>query len=94
MLQIKKIFIKEKHGRGHQDCLAEYHNLSHKEQLNVEADKEATTARKEHSKQDKYSQFPTTRAMLYHNGSPITSKEAETLRRAYGQIAYSKHVAT
>jgi hypothetical protein len=36
--------------------------------------------------------MPTTKVMLYHNGQPITSKDAETLRRAYGQIAYSNHV--
>jgi hypothetical protein len=30
--------------------------------------------------------------MLYHKGLPVTSKEAETLRTAYGQIAYKKHV--
>jgi hypothetical protein len=73
------IFIKEKHVRGHQDRIADYHNLSHEEQLNVEADKEATNALKEHSKQGDYSHFLTTSAMLYHKGNPITSREAETL---------------
>ena len=38
--------------------------------------------------------MPTTKSMLYHNGKPVTSKEAETLRQAYGQIAYSIHVTT
>jgi hypothetical protein len=93
-LQKNKIFIKEKHVRGHQDRIADYHNLRHEEQLNVEADKEATNALREHSKQGDYGQFPTTGAMLYHKGNPITSREAETFRREYGQIAYSKHVTT
>jgi hypothetical protein len=39
-LRGKKIHIKEKHVRGHRDDHAEYHTLRHKEQLNVEADKE------------------------------------------------------
>jgi predicted lipid carrier protein YhbT len=78
--------------KGHQDRNAEYDNLQYEEQLNVEADKEATKALKAHSHQHEYSQMPNTIAMLYHNEHPITSKEAETLRRAYGQIAYSNHV--
>jgi hypothetical protein len=32
--------------------------------------------------------------MLCHNGTSITSREAKTLRRVYGQIAYSTHVTT
>ena len=36
--------------------------------------------------------MPTTIAMIYHNGLPITSKEADTLREAYGKIEYAKHV--
>jgi hypothetical protein len=36
--------------------------------------------------------MPTTGSMLHHNGQLVTSKEAETLRQAYGHIAYSKHV--
>ena len=43
-LRDKKIHIKEKYVRGHQDDHAEYNNLRHEEQLNVKADKEATTA--------------------------------------------------
>jgi hypothetical protein len=90
----KKIFIKEKHVRGHQDLHSEYHNLRHEEQLNVEADKEATTALYEHSHDKIYNQMPTTIAMLYHKGLPVTSKEAETLREAYGTIEYCRHVTT
>jgi hypothetical protein len=30
--------------------------------------------------------------MVYHMGLPVTSKEAETLETAYGQIKYKKHV--
>jgi hypothetical protein len=85
-LRIKKIFIKEKHVSGHQDLHADYQNLRQEEQLNVEADKEATKALQEHSHKDKYKQMPTTIAMIYHNGLPITSKEAETLRETYGKI--------
>jgi hypothetical protein len=44
-LRDKKIHIKEKHVRGHQDDHAEYHTLRQEEQLNVEADKEATVKR-------------------------------------------------
>jgi restriction endonuclease len=77
---------------GHQDRYAEYQNLKHEEQLNVEADKEATEALKSHSHSAKYNQMPTTIAMIYYNGLPITSKEADTLREAYGQIEYAKHV--
>ena len=91
-LRTKKIFIKEKHVSGHQDKHAEYENLNQEEQMNVQADREATKALKEHLRQGEYSQMPTTRSMLYHNGRPITSKEAETLRQVYGQIAYSEHV--
>jgi hypothetical protein len=36
--------------------------------------------------------MPATIAMLYHNGLPVTSKEAETLRNAYGVIKYKTHV--
>jgi hypothetical protein len=92
ILRTRKIFIKEKHVRGHQDRNAEYQNLSHKEQLNIDADHEATAALQEHLHQGEYSLMPTTRSMLYHNGRPVTSKEAETLRQAYGQIAYSENV--
>jgi ribosomal protein L32 len=80
--------------RGHQDRQANYYNLSHEEQLNVEADHEATAALQHHSRNGKYSNMPTTGSMLYHNGRPVTSKEADTLRKAYGQIAYAKHVNT
>ena len=69
-----------------------YYNLSQEEQLNVEADHEATAALREHSHKDAYSMMPTTRSMLYHNKRPVTSKEAKTLRQAYGQIKYSEHV--
>jgi hypothetical protein len=93
-LRTRKIYIKEKHVSGHQDRQADYHNLSHEEQLNVEADHEATAALKDHSHKGEYSKMPTTGSMLYHNGRPVTSKEAETLRQAYGQIAYSEHVTT
>jgi hypothetical protein len=91
-LRRRKIFIKEKHVRGHQDRQADYHDLSHEEQLNVEADHEATTALQHHSRNGKYSNMPTTGSMLNHNGRPVTSKEADTLRKAYGQIAYAEHV--
>ena len=77
---------------GHQDLHAEYHNLKHKEQLNVEADKEATHALKSHSHKAEYNQMPTTIAMIYHNELPITSKEADTLKEAYGKIEYTNHV--
>jgi hypothetical protein len=43
-LQTRKIFIKDKHVSGHQDRQADYHNVSHEEQLNVKADHEATAA--------------------------------------------------
>jgi hypothetical protein len=39
-----KVHIKEKHVSGHQDCHTDYQTLRHKEQLNVEADKQATEA--------------------------------------------------
>jgi hypothetical protein len=80
--------------RGHQDRQANYHNLSHEEQLNAKADHEATAALQHHSHKGKYSNMPTTGSMLYDHGRPVTSKEAETLRQAYGQIAYSEHVTT
>jgi hypothetical protein len=91
-LQTNKIFVKEKHVSGHQDRHAEYQNLSHEEQLTVEADNEATKALHKHLHQGEYSQMPTTRSMLYHNGRPVTNKKAETLHQAYEQIGYSKHV--
>jgi hypothetical protein len=92
ILRTKKIYIKEKHVRGHEDRHTDYNNLQREEQLNVDADHEATNALREHSKSNEYNQIPTTGSMLYHNGKPVTSKEEETLRQAYGQIAYSKHV--
>jgi hypothetical protein len=91
-LRERKIHIKEKHVRGHQDKHAEYDNLSRAEQLNVHADTEATTALQEHSKIEDYNQMPTIISMLYHQNLPITSKETETLRQLYGQIKYSEHV--
>ena len=48
-LRIRKIFIKEKHVRDHQDNQADYYTLSHEEQLNVEADHEATDALKKNT---------------------------------------------
>jgi hypothetical protein len=78
-LREKKIHIKEKHVRGHQDDHADFHSVRHEEQLNVEADKEATKALQEHSKAEEYNQMPTIISMLYHNGLPVTSKETETL---------------
>jgi hypothetical protein len=91
-LRERKIHIKEKHVRGHQDKHAEYDNLRHEEQLNVQADKEAPKALQEHSKIEDYNQMPTIISMLYHQNLPITSKETETLRQLYGQIKYSEHV--
>jgi hypothetical protein len=91
-LREKKILIKEKHVRGHQDDHAEYHTLRHEEQPNVEAVKEATTALQEHSLTKDYNHMLTIISMLYHHGLPVTSKETKTLRQPYGQIKYSKHV--
>jgi hypothetical protein len=91
-LREKKIRIKEKHVRGHQDDHAEYHTLRQEEQLNVEADKEATEALKEHSHTKEYNQMPTIVSMLYHHDLPVTSKETKTMRQLYGQIRYSEHV--
>jgi hypothetical protein len=47
-LRTKKIFIKEKHVRGHEDRHTDYTNLQREEQLNVQADHEATKALREH----------------------------------------------
>ena len=91
-LRTRKIFIKEKYVRGHQDRNAEYQNLSHEEQLNFEADQKQLPRFKNTYIKGEYSLMPTTESMLYHNGRPVTSKEAETLCQADGQIAYSKHV--
>jgi hypothetical protein len=41
-LRTKKKFIKEKHVRGHKDRHTDYNNLQREEQLNVQADHEAT----------------------------------------------------
>ena len=51
--------------------------------MNIEADIEATIALETHSHTQEYNPLPETRAMLYKQGQPVTSKEAKTLRRAY-----------
>jgi hypothetical protein len=54
--------------------------------MNIEADIEATKALEMHSnKQVLYNPLPETRAMLYKQGQPVTSKEAKTLRRVSQQ---------
>jgi hypothetical protein len=78
--------------RGHQDDHADFHNLRRKEQLNVEADKEATKALQEHSRTEEYNQMPTIISILYHDGLPVTCKETETLRQLYGQNRYREPV--
>jgi hypothetical protein len=78
--------------RGHQDLTANYENLDYTEQLNIEADREATNALREHLKTAEYNQMPSIISMLYHNDQPVTSKETETLWQAYGDITYSNHV--
>ena len=90
--RVHKIFIKEKHVSGHKDRYTNYEDLKREEQLNVNADKEATTALHEHKRKEEYNQLLAVITMLYHKGLPVTSKEAETLQTAYGQITYKKHV--
>ena len=64
-LQSHKIFIKEKHVSGHEDRHADYANFKKEEQLNVNADKEATLALREHKRQEEYNQLPLRQLRCY-----------------------------
>ena len=83
ILQKHNIIITVKHVKGHQDRKRAVHTLSKESKMNVEADKDATLAMQTHSYSTEYSPLPTTTTMLYKQGQPVTSKEAQTLRRAY-----------
>ena len=82
-MERNNVSVSLKHVKGHQDRVLELHQMTREAQLNVEADKEATKALNNHRGKEQYSQMPATRAMLYINAQPITSKETENLRSAY-----------
>jgi hypothetical protein len=82
-MEKNNIDVSLKHVKGHQDRTEEYHQLTREAQLNVEADKEATKALTEHGGKEKYHQMPSTKAMLYIEGQPTTSKETISMRNAY-----------
>ena len=77
------IIIQPMHVRGHQDKHKTYHQLTRAEQLNVDADGEATAALRLHSKTDTYHMPEYAKTMLYIDGQPITSNEAKAIRTAY-----------
>ena len=83
LLQEKNFAIKVKHVKGHQDRKTAADMLHKAQRMNVEADKEATSAMTTHSFTSKYSAIPMAQTMLYIQGKPITSKAPQTLRRAY-----------
>jgi hypothetical protein len=88
------ILITEKHVQGHQNKTTNIENLPNQEQLNVKANTEAKMAMSEHLRADTYTQLPSIKAMLYQNGRPITSKEKEVMRNAYGKIGIQKYTTT
>ena len=79
----KNITINEHWVKGHQDDHKAYHNLTREAQLNIESDREATRALKEHNRKEDYHQMPHTAAMVYLQGLPMTSKTESTIRCAY-----------
>ena len=79
----KNITINEHWVKGHQDSHKEYHNLTREAQLNIESNREAMHALKEHNRKEDYHQMPHTTAMVYLQGLPITIKTENTLRCAY-----------
>ena len=83
MLEQHNVIISIKHVKGHQDRKKAINKLSKAARMNIEADKDATLAMQLHSYSAAYSPIPTTQAMLYKQGKPVTSKESDTLRRAY-----------
>ena len=83
LLEKNKVNVRVRHVKGHQDKEQQYHNLTRESQLNVQADKQATRALRKHKRKEDYTQLPNTKAMLYIEGEPTTSKEALLLRRAY-----------
>ena len=82
-LETKNIFIQVQHVKGHQDKKRKKQDLPKEAQMNIEADIEATIALETRSQKHEYNPLPETRAMLYKQGQPVTSREAKTLRRAY-----------
>jgi hypothetical protein len=91
-LEEKNIFIKVQHVKGHQDKKRKKTELPKEAQMNIEANKEATIALETHLHKQEYNPLPETRAILYKQKQPVTSKEAKTLRRAYLSQGLLQHM--
>ena len=91
-LAAHNIVIQPLHVRGHQDKHKKYHQLSREEQLNVDADGEATAALRFHRKTEEYHTLEHANTMLYIEGRPVTSNEANTIRTAYLSKLLRKHM--
>jgi hypothetical protein len=89
-LETKKMFIQVQHVKGHQD--KKRNKLPKEAQMNIKADTESTIALDTHSSKEEYNPLPETRAMLYKQGQPVTSKEAQTLQSAYLSHDLLQHI--